>query len=669
MSVAAMASTNVSRGTMFMAVLTTIVTAYPFYAILLKLSNPDLETFVPCNDAPCNFQRLFTGQGIAGTAPDVLAVQNGIARPLVINDEFKAVLVDYNLVEARIIPRTLFLLAGFNDYIWPCVAENCTAPVSRAFQVCVFGICVDDDTGLSLGGTLGTWENFWILKSDRIDHAIQTVQDFRANQSKTNLTQTQLLQTEGFLWNSNFIQLYYQSWAAFINFYSGLFLTLFGESTVSGSEKLQDGICPEMTLQEMKDKCASKEMKKIIAADMGRGRGAMVYTWCIVLWVVLKAAHDLMVLTGCTEELSLFVGLLCVPVQGAAAASSALVFIAAIEVFVAQVPYQPCQCYYKMRDWDALLLLATPSVLALTYLKKVHTVDLSLLCGDLLHYRSFDVPFHLLKEHERWSDDGLMLPTVWGSAVKRELSPLAPARIPSFRLLACWFVFDRGTYNFMNCSFLLLWGVFVAKLMMLLTMTSLETESQLAWPAKLCSCSLVALPLFVALWHGNSVGGKIRLIWNAFRTSFLVLCLLPPVPVLAGVIPTQADLLLCSTRWTMAGGWFTWMTLTFGLNKINGAYKIANTLFACLAYQNLIGRSLLGKRRFTALLVGWPGSSERQRFMESECIHLPSIVKETLLDEMQMDDVSDGSCHVSSDSSYMSLSSVASRDVRLAADP
>eukprot|EP00913_Durusdinium_trenchii_P000974 g899.t2 len=78
-----MASDASVKSTMLMAVFTSIMAACPFYAIIAKLEKPDLETFVPCNDSPCNFQRLFTGAGIPGTAPDVLGVQNGIARPVV----------------------------------------------------------------------------------------------------------------------------------------------------------------------------------------------------------------------------------------------------------------------------------------------------------------------------------------------------------------------------------------------------------------------------------------------------------------------------------------------------------------------------------------------------------------------------------------------------------
>ena len=62
-----------------------IVGLFPRYAKrhVFNGHQPHLLAQVPCNDSPCNFQRLFTGAGIPGTAPDVLGVQNGIARPVV----------------------------------------------------------------------------------------------------------------------------------------------------------------------------------------------------------------------------------------------------------------------------------------------------------------------------------------------------------------------------------------------------------------------------------------------------------------------------------------------------------------------------------------------------------------------------------------------------------
>ena len=610
--------------TMVMAVFTSIIAAYPFYGIITKLSKPDLETFVPCNDRPCNFQRLFTGSGVPGTAPDVLAVQNGVARPLVMTDEFHAIPVEYDVVQARILPRTPLGLLGINDYVWPCVGEKCASAMYHMVQYCICGVCLDDHWGLSFGMTLGTWDNYWLLQSQRTEHATRRVHHFRRNQSNQT---TYSLQTETLLWSNKGLQVFYEVVASFVNLYSGVVLSIFGESRVSGSESLLDGLCPNVTQQEMNNMCASEGMKKLVRSDMSHGRCAVVYTSCLILWVLLKSMHDLMLLNGCDENLSLHCGLLCIPVQGAAAASSVLLFIAACEIFVAQVPNQPCQCYYKMRDWDALLFLATPFVLVMIYYAKVQTVNLSLLVGDVLHYRSFDIPFRLVKNHERWPENGLMQPIVRGHAAEPELL-CKESGVPSFSLLVCLFVLKRATSSGIHTMTFLVWGVFVAKVLMLLTTVSLEAQPQLGLPAKLCLCG----PALVSvIWVSHRIGSRAYLgtlgAWNpSWQALCFVLCLMPALDAMTGRHPAEVDLLWCSTRWTMSGGLWATLMLRFAFWEIKGAYKIENSLTACLCsylpplQYKLVHRFLLG------------ALGKRRHFLLAGCVYLPDAAKRKLLD-------------------------------------
>ena len=51
---------------------------------------------------------------------------------------------------------------------------------------------------------------------------------------------------------------------------------------------------------------------------------------------------------------------------------------------------------------------------------------------------------------------------------------------------------------------------------------------------------------------------------------------------MAGRHPAKVDLLWCSTRWTMSGGLWATLMLRFAFWEIKGAYKIENSLTACL---------------------------------------------------------------------------------------
>ena len=492
---------KVKLTTKVLAVVTSVAAAYPFYAIVDKLSKPDLDTFVPCNDRPCYFQRLFTGGGMPGTAPDVLAVQNGIARPLVMNDEFQAVSVEYQRVKARILPHTVATGFGYNEYVWPCVQENCTAHIVQVRQWCAYWICVDDDFSVSLGFTLGTWENYWLRKSSRIDFAMRMIHQFRSNHSSTHSAPG--LQTERILWSSNVLQTLYRVFAAMVNFYGAIVLALAGESNVSGSEMLTDSLCPDMTPQEMIALCASKDMKNAIISDISEGICARVYTLCIVLWVLVKSVHDMMLLNGCSEEHSLLCGLLSIPVQAGAALAACFLAIGACEVFIAPVPDQPCQCYYQMSDVNAMLFLATPCLLIWIYRSKARTIDLSLLVGDVLYYRSFDIPFRFVKKHDTWSDNGLMQPTVYGNKAEEE-PPEASSNIPRFHLLVrCRIFFEIiCSYLCFTCAFQLVWGIFFSKFMMFLTKNAMKSSPPGllrpdAWLMCVCQVCVPGEPYFI----------------------------------------------------------------------------------------------------------------------------------------------------------------------------
>jgi len=98
--------------------LATIVAAHvvsfgPSYLFINSLreleSKPDW--FYQCTDvSPCEFTRFFSSGGVPGTFPDVLSVQNGQTRPLMIlPDTFDA----YPVLPNIPVPRTTYVASFF----------------------------------------------------------------------------------------------------------------------------------------------------------------------------------------------------------------------------------------------------------------------------------------------------------------------------------------------------------------------------------------------------------------------------------------------------------------------------------------------------------------------------------------------------------------------------
>lgn len=97
--------------------------ACPFILIVQKLSSLDAETFQPCNDQPCQLFRLFTSEAVPGTAPDLLMVQNGVSRPVMLSDDLTtAVPVLYQQPVAR--SRMIFLGCFFGGFAYQYPGEG-----------------------------------------------------------------------------------------------------------------------------------------------------------------------------------------------------------------------------------------------------------------------------------------------------------------------------------------------------------------------------------------------------------------------------------------------------------------------------------------------------------------------------------------------------------------
>lgn len=68
------------------ATFTSFIVAYPYYAVVSELEGLDLSDFTPCNESPCHYMKIFDSGDIPGTGIDIIQLQNGEYRPLMMQD-------------------------------------------------------------------------------------------------------------------------------------------------------------------------------------------------------------------------------------------------------------------------------------------------------------------------------------------------------------------------------------------------------------------------------------------------------------------------------------------------------------------------------------------------------------------------------------------------------
>merc|ERR1740139_1282665 len=130
-----------------------------------------------------------------------------------------------------------------------------------------------------------------------------------------------------------------------------------------------------MDQAEMFELCNSIEMKKQIKSDLD-GPASLLFQVAAVLWALLTAGHDIMLLSNkfVSKPLyPLFVGAGACLCQGIAVIMLFVWAMGVCEVFVARAKEElgDCACYYDYPPLPALLALGTPFGLAFGFIAQV----------------------------------------------------------------------------------------------------------------------------------------------------------------------------------------------------------------------------------------------------------------------------------------------------------
>ena len=133
---------------------------------------------------------------------------------------------------------------------------------------------------------------------------------------------------------------------------------------------------------------------------LGGGPCRNISLACVLLWTLLKIAHDWALLSGKVEErLTLKIGIASWIFQAIACVSAFLWAVGAAEVFIStsvEREIAGLACYYKLHAANVLLTVAPACLLWYTAQSKLTSLMLSVLHGDYLYAIVYDVPFRVV---------------------------------------------------------------------------------------------------------------------------------------------------------------------------------------------------------------------------------------------------------------------------------
>lgn len=121
------------------------------------------------------------------------------------------------------------------------------------------------------------------------------------------------------------------------------------------------------------------------------------YIFSLVMWTMMKMAHDWALLGGLQDELTLPIGLVSWVFQ-VLASSAVFDLIAATNVFISRVPEQNGTCFYQFAPSATLKVLSVQLLLLYLAHVKLNNLLLSLVNGDYLYYKTFDVFYQVVKD-------------------------------------------------------------------------------------------------------------------------------------------------------------------------------------------------------------------------------------------------------------------------------
>ena len=144
--------------------------------------------------------------------------------------------------------------------------------------------------------------------------------------------------------------------------------------------------------------CEAESVQKKIDNQLNTGYTIPIYKVGIAGWTIMKILHDWGLLADVPEKITLCLGIYSWIFQLVATCAAFSWGASAAEVFIARVSTETnSACFYQLKPIQTFTALGTPLLLlSLTHFK-LKNLMLSVVNGDFLYYKSYDVPYRVVK--------------------------------------------------------------------------------------------------------------------------------------------------------------------------------------------------------------------------------------------------------------------------------
>jgi hypothetical protein len=356
----------------FVMAMTTVV---PYFTIFDSLSVVEPETWIPCSNHTCHYIRIFNSHYLPGTGSNVMAVENGIERPVALN-YFHFDVYSCGLNTNPNTSRTFAQKLQF----WTPNGSTCPKPCHE---------CAHQGQDNSM-----TYDT---IKSEQ-----------NAAKSWTTMLKYSFWMTKSVFWAAS-VPL---NWLAKPN-------------AKWGMEHVPSGRCPGLSPTKMKEHCDRLDTKRNVVNHLKTwGPSKYIVYAGLVGYALVQAIHDLVLMAfPAKERLTLPLGAAATACIGMSCAAVFMWAMGATEVFVAPVEgFDPeeCMCYYQLPELTALLGLATPFALYAVFRAQVQMRGLACLYGDYLSWITFIIPHYLARQSFLWTWGTLVTPKAAGTLTTQE---------------------------------------------------------------------------------------------------------------------------------------------------------------------------------------------------------------------------------------------------------
>ena len=164
--------------------------------------------------------------------------------------------------------------------------------------------------------------------------------------------------------------------------------------------------CPGYSQRQMAETCETMQVKNTILNPLEESWLKYAYACAIAAWALFSMLHDLCLMRGMKEFLTLRLGFASAFSLMLAVIAGFIWSMGVLKVFAAEVIPEVCACYYVLPELRAIVAILTPCLLYLQSIKKLQQLSRAILVGDHLYFQSYDVPFALAKQTPAAIDAG-----------------------------------------------------------------------------------------------------------------------------------------------------------------------------------------------------------------------------------------------------------------------